>query len=82
MEEHNAATIRAKIKRILKNLGQNKYYEHIAFIERKLNIPTPLMRIELEEKLCDHFIKIQAPFSKHCPELSLPAGEESVCLIL
>ena len=57
-----------KAKEILKKLGYNKYYEHIPFIKDKLGIKPPIMSIELEDKLCNLFIDIQAPYSKYCPD--------------
>jgi len=58
----------AKTKEILKKLGYNKYYEHISFIKDKLGIKPPIMRPELEERLCNLFIELQAPYSKFCPD--------------
>ena len=55
-------------KEILKKLGYNKYYEHIAFIKDKLGIKPPVMSPELEDKLCNLFIEIQPAFSKFCPD--------------
>lgn len=57
-----------KTKEILKKLGYNKYYEHIPFIKDKLGIKPPVMTPELEEKLCNLFIELQAPYSKFCPD--------------
>ena len=57
-----------KTKDILKKLGYSNYYEHISFIKEKLGIKPPTMTPELEEKLCNLFIQIQAPYSKYCPE--------------
>ena len=57
-----------KTKEILKKLGYNKYYEHIPFIKDKLGIKPPVMSPELEETLCNLFIKLQAPYSKYCPD--------------
>ena len=56
-----------KAKDILKKLGYNKFYEHIPFIKDKLGIKPPVMSIELENKLCNLFMDIQKPYSKHCP---------------
>jgi hypothetical protein len=56
-----------KTKQILKNLGYNKYYEHISFIKEKLGIFPPRMTVELEQKLCNLFMEIQKPYSKYCP---------------
>jgi hypothetical protein len=57
-----------KTKEILKNLGFNKYYEHIPFIKDKLGIKPPVMSHELEETLCNLFMDIQKPYSKYCPK--------------
>ena len=57
-----------KAKDILKKLGYNKYYEHIPFIKDKLGIKPPVMTPALEEKLCNLFMEIQKPYSKHCPK--------------
>jgi hypothetical protein len=57
-----------RAKDILKKLGYNKYYEHIPFIKDKLGIKPPVMSPELEDKLCNLFMEIQKPYSKHCPD--------------
>jgi len=57
-----------KAKDILKKLGYNKYYEHIPFIKDKLGIKPPVMTPELEERLCNLFMDIQAPYAKYCPD--------------
>lgn len=57
-----------KTKMILKNLGYNKYYEHIPFIKEKLGIKPPVMPVELEQKLCNLFLEIQRPYAKFCPD--------------
>ena len=57
-----------KTKEILKKFGYNKYYEHITFIKDKLGIKPPVMKPELEEKLCTLFIEIQRPYAKFCPD--------------
>jgi hypothetical protein len=56
-----------KTKQILKNLGYNKYYEHIPFIKDKLGIKPPTMNVELETTLCNLFLEIQKPYAKYCP---------------
>ena len=56
-----------KTKDILKNLGYNKYYEHIPFIKNKLGIKPPTMSVDLENKLCNLFLEIQKPYAKFCP---------------
>lgn len=55
-------------KEILKNLGYNKYYEHIPFIKDKLGIKPPVMSPELEETLHNLFAELQSPYSKFCPD--------------
>jgi hypothetical protein len=57
-----------KTKEILKKLGFNKYYEHIAFIKNKLGIRPPIFRPELEDTLCNLFMEIQSPYAKTCPD--------------
>ena len=57
-----------KMKELLKKLGYNKYYEHINFIKNKLGIKSPIISQELEEILCNFFMEIQYPYSKHCPD--------------
>jgi hypothetical protein len=57
-----------KTKEILKKLGFNKYYEHIAFIKNKLGFKPPVFSPELEETLCNLFMEIQSPYSKTCPD--------------
>jgi len=57
-----------KTKEILKKLGYNKYYEHIAFIKNKLGIKPPVMTPELEETLCNLFMELQSPYAKNCPD--------------
>ena len=57
-----------KTKEILKKLGFNKYYEHIAFIKNKLGLKPPVFSPELEDILCSLFMEIQSPYSKTCPD--------------
>jgi len=57
-----------KTKEILKKLGFNKYYEHIAFIKNKLGIKPPIFTPELEDTLCNLFMEIQAPYAQVCPD--------------
>jgi hypothetical protein len=56
-----------KTKEILKKLGFNKYYEHIAFIKNKLGIKPPVFSPELEDTLCNLFMETQTPYAKTCP---------------
>ena len=57
-----------KTKEILKKLGFNKHYEHIAFIKNKLGIKPPVFTPELEDTLCNLFMEIQSPYAKTCPD--------------
>ena len=57
-----------KTKEILKKLGFNKHYEHIAFIKNKLGVKPPVFTPELEDTLCNLFMEIQAPYAKTCPD--------------
>ena len=57
-----------KTKEILKKLGYNKYYEHIAFIKNKLGIKPFTFSPELEETLCNLFVEIQSAYAKHIPD--------------
>lgn len=57
-----------KTKDILKKLGYNKFYEHIAFIKNKLGLKPPIMSPEFEETLCNLFMELQSPYSKNCPD--------------
>ena len=57
-----------RAKDMLKKLGYNKYYEHIPFIKDKLGVRPPVMKPELEERLCSLFMDIQAPYAKYCPD--------------
>jgi hypothetical protein len=57
-----------KTKEILKKLGFNKHYEHIAFIKNKLSIKPPVFTPELEDTLYNLFMEIQAPYAKTCPD--------------
>ena len=57
------------IKKILKKIKLNIYYEHIAFIISKItNKPAPTINRETEEMLKKMFDKIQEPFQRHCPK--------------
>lgn len=58
-----------KIKRYLKKLKLNKYYEHIPNIISKITDKPPLnINAEFEKTLLELFDKIQKPFDKHCPK--------------
>lgn len=57
-----------KMKKILKKLGYNKYYDHIVHIIHRLNgIPPFQLTQKIEEKLRQMFLQIQEPFEKHKP---------------
>lgn len=57
-----------KMKKILKKLGYNKYYDHIVHIIHRLNgIPPLQLTQKIEEKLRQMFLQIQEPFEKHKP---------------
>lgn len=56
-----------KTKEMLKHMGLNKYYEHIAFIKNRLGIPPPIMTPELEELLCNLFVELLPAYAKVCP---------------
>jgi len=57
------------VKKCLKDLGLNKYYDHKEYIIHRFNgLPPPQLSIELEETFKRMFMQIQDPFEKHCPE--------------
>jgi hypothetical protein len=56
-----------KMRDILRNLGYNKYFEHIQYINSLFGIKPPIMNEELHETLCVLFIEIQKPWAVHCP---------------
>lgn len=66
-----ASLTRTQVKKYLQkyaHLGFNKYYENINQIICHLNGIQPFtMRPEVEEQLCNMFLRIQEPFDKHCP---------------
>jgi hypothetical protein len=58
-----------RIKKYLKKLKLNKYYEHIPNLISKITNKPPLtITKDFEEILLEHFDKIQEPFQKHCPK--------------
>jgi len=65
----NMATLsQDKVRKILKKLRLNKYYEHIPHIIYRLNgLPNPNLEPELEEKLRNMFRQVQGPFLKYSP---------------
>jgi hypothetical protein len=56
-----------RMREILRNLGLNKYFEHIQYINSVFGIKPPVMSEELYETLCVLFIEIQRPWALHCP---------------
>jgi uncharacterized Zn finger protein (UPF0148 family) len=58
-----------KVRKYLKKLGLNKYYEHVPHIIYCLNgLPTPRLTPEIEEKLRSMFRQIQDIFDVVCPD--------------
>ena len=58
-----------RVKKVLKKLKLNEYYEHIAYIISKITgNHAPSINREIEEILKKMFDKIQEPFEKHCPK--------------
>ena len=58
-----------KLRKILRKLSLNIYYEHAPYIINRLNgVPAPTMDRETEEKLIVMFKEIQGPFMKYCPK--------------
>lgn len=55
------------MRKILKKLGLNRYYEHIPHILTKIGVPAPVMTRDVEEKLRQMFKDIQEPFTLYCP---------------
>ena len=56
-----------KIRKYLKKLRHNKYYEHIpAILNRITGEKAPKFSSEIEERLVSMFSQIQEPFQKHC----------------
>lgn len=56
------------VKKCLKDLGLNKYYDHKEYIIHRFNgLPPPQLSIELEETFKRMFMQIQDPFEKYCP---------------
>ena len=58
-----------RIKKYLKKLKLNKYYEHIPNLISKITNKPPLtITKDFEEVLLELFDKIQEPFKKYCPK--------------
>jgi len=66
----NASEINiSKVRKALKKLKLNKYYEHIPHITNLLNgIPAPVIEPWLEDRLKLMFDEIQQPFENNCPK--------------
>lgn len=79
---------KSKIRKWLKKIGENKYYEHEDNIINRLNGVKPLqMNSKQEEQLCYMFKKIQEPFEKYKPKerknfLSFPYTIYKFCELL
>lgn len=53
-----------KLKKILKKIGESKYYEHIPYMVIQMGgIPPPVISPEVEEIIRDIFLKTQHPFN-------------------
>ena len=67
---NNLATLTPdKMRKILKKLRLNKYYEHIPHIINKLNgLPPPKLSRDTERQLRKMFRDIQEPFTLHRPK--------------
>lgn len=56
------------VKKCLRELGLNKYYDHKEYIIHRFNgLPPPQLSMELEETFKRMFMQIQDPFEKHRP---------------
>lgn len=55
-------------KELLKKLGFNRYYEHIAFIWNKLGVSPPVVPPSLEQQLFSLFSIVEKRYAVHCPE--------------
>jgi hypothetical protein len=66
---HNLATLTPEmIRKFLKKLRMNKYYEHTSQILSMLcRLPPPVINRDIEEKLCSMFMEIQDPFEECAP---------------
>jgi hypothetical protein len=60
-----------RVREFLKRHRLNKYYEHCSNILYTLNgIPPPVLSKDDEERLCNAFKELQAPFAKVCPKVA------------
>jgi hypothetical protein len=56
------------VKKILKKLKLQVYYEHIPYIISKItHKPPPTLSRDVEENIKTMFKQVQEPFSKYCP---------------
>lgn len=55
-------------KDLLKKLGFNRYYEHIAFIWNKLGVKPPIVPPTLEQQLFSLFCNVEKRYAEHCPD--------------
>ena len=55
-------------KELLKKLGFNRYYEHIAFIWNKLGVSPPIVPPTLEQQLYSLFANVEKRYAVHCPD--------------
>jgi hypothetical protein len=55
------------MREILRKLKENKYFEHIQYINSLIGISPPLMNDKLTDTLCVLFIEIQQPWALYCP---------------
>ena len=57
----------AERKELLKKLGYNKYYEHIAYIWNKLGVKPPVVPPALQQQLISLFCNVEKCYAVHCP---------------
>lgn len=68
INKKNKITIQT-MKKIMKDLRLNQYYEHIPHIISKITgLPPPTISRDMEEKLRVMFKEIQEPFELYCPK--------------
>jgi hypothetical protein len=67
--QNMACITQDKVKKTLKKLNLNKYYEHTRQITNLLSgKPPPVISNQLYDKIIHMFIEIQAPFESVCPK--------------
>lgn len=54
-------------KEMLKKLGFNLHYEHIAFIWNKLGVKPPIVPPTLEQQIFSLFCNVEKRYAVHCP---------------